>query len=251
MLLTLEFVAVWQPHSVSRRETHIVRPTLLFGFFFYGLSILSDSEYHIGMPPQETPPIDIPPPPEAERLAALKARRDELEQQLSDEKAKLRRMQADRRALLHQQIKRSKSRLSTAERKRRTQRLILLGRLREHQMETQPGVKAAVLAELDVFLTRNDHRALWGLPPLDKPSKPTAAPSASTGSRDDSIPGWHPYRIPGTKKWLAEFEGDPSALPDELVGLHIIVTAKNSEKSWMATVLEIIEHTESRVLVRT
>ena len=59
------------------------------------------------MPPQETPPIDIPPPPEAERLAALKARRDELEQQLSDEKAKLRRMQADRRALLRQQIKRS------------------------------------------------------------------------------------------------------------------------------------------------
>ena len=199
------------------------------------------------MPPQETPPIDIPPPPEAERLAALKARRDELEQQLSDEKAKLRRMQADRRALLHQQIKRSKSRLSTAERKRRTQRLILLGRLREHQMETQPGVKAAVLAELDVFLTRNDHRALWGLPPLDKPSKPTAAPSASTGSRDDSIPGWHPKKLPDGS-WGAAFSGDTAALP-ELVGLPITVTPRNG-KSWTATVIEVIERTDHRVHVR-
>ena len=202
------------------------------------------------MPPQETPPIDIPPPPEAERLAALKARRDELEQQLSDEKAKLRRMQADRRALLRQQIKRSKSRLSTAERKRRNQRLIQMGLLLEARTQADPEEHARMLKDLDARLTRNDLRALFGLPPLDKPSEP----SAPTGSRDDPLPGWHPYRIPGTNQWVAAFEGDTSALPAELVGLYITVTARSKSKrgkSWAAPVSEVLERTDRLVHVRT
>ena len=85
---------------------------------------------------------------------------------------------------------------------------------------------------------------------LDREFPPPADPSASLGSPSNPLPGWHPYNF-APQDWGAEFEGDTAGLPDDLVGLHIIVTAKNSEKSWTATVLEVIEHTESRVLVRT
>ena len=198
------------------------------------------------------PPIDIPPPPEAERLADLKARRDELEQKLADEKAKLKRMQADRRALLRKQIKQARSRLSTAERKRRNQRLIQLGLLAEARAEADPAEHARNLKDLDTRLTRTDLRALFGLPPLDKPSTPPDAPSAPSGSRDDPIPGWHPYRIPGTNQWGAEFEGDTAALPAELGGLYILVTARSKRrKSWVAPVSKVLSRTDRLVRVRT
>ena len=204
------------------------------------------------MPPPEPPPIDIPPPPEAVRLADLKARRDELEQKLADEKAKLKRMQADRRALLRKQIKRAKSRLSTAERKRRNQRLIQLGLLLEARTQADPEAHTRTLKDLDARLERTDLRALFGLPPLDKPSTPPAEVSTPTGSRDDPIPGWHPYRITGTNQWGAEFEGDTSTLPDELVGLYILVTARSKRgKSWAAPVSEVLERTDRLARVRT
>ena len=201
------------------------------------------------------PPIDIPPPPEAERLADLKARRDELEQKLADEKAKLKRMQADRRALLRKQIKQARSRLSTAERKRRNQRLIQLGLLAEARAEADPAEHARNLKDLDTRLTRTDLRALFGLPPLDKPSEPSTPPaevSTLTGSRDDPIPGWHPYRITGTNQWGAEFEGDTSTLPDELGGLYILITARSKRrKSWAAPVSKVLSRTDRLVRVRT
>ena len=203
------------------------------------------------MPPEEPPPLDIPPPPEAIRLTELKERREVLEKKLADEKAKLKRMQADRRALLRKQIKHARSRLSSAERKRRTQRLIVLGSYLEHQTAGNPAAQARLRKDLDAFVTRNDHRELFGLPPLDKPTTgtPADAPSTPTGSRNDPIPGWHPYKIPGTNQWGSEFKGDTSTLPDELVGLHILVTTKR-KKSWTATVLEVLECDAGSILVR-
>ena len=203
-------------------------------------------------PPTAPPPIDIPPPPEAERLAELKDRREELEQKLADEKAKLKRMQAARRALLRKQIKQARSRLSTAERRRRNQRLIQLGLLAEARAKADPAQHARDLKDLDARLTRNALRALFGLPPLDKPSTPTGSPSTPTGSPDDPIPGWHPYQIPGTKKWGAEFEGDTTTLPAELVGLYILITARSKRgKSWAAPVSEVLERTDRLARVRT
>ena len=164
-------------------------------------------------------------------------------------------MQADRRALLRKQIKQARSRLSTAERKRRNQRLIQLGLLAEARAEADPAEHARNLKDLDTRLTRTDLRALFGLPPLDKPSKPSTppdAPSAPSGSRDDPIPGWHPYRIPGTNQWGAEFEGDTAALPAELVGLYILVTARSKRgKSWAAPVSKVLSRTDRLVRVRT
>ena len=202
------------------------------------------------------PPVDIPPPPEAERLADLQARRTELEQKLAAEKTKLRRLQADRRALLRKQIKQAKSRLSTAERKRRNQRLIQMGLLLEARTQADPEEYTRMLEDLDNRLERTDLRALFGLPPLDKPitpTTPTASPSTPTGSPDDPIPGWHPYQItPGTKNWGAEFEGDTSTLPPELGGRYILITARSKRgKSWAAAVSEVISRTNRLVRVRT
>ena len=201
------------------------------------------------------PPVDIPPPPEAERLADLQARRAELEQKLADEKTKLRRLQADRRALLRKQIKQAKARLSTAERKRRNQRLIQMGLLLEARTQADPEEYTRMLEDLDDRLTRTDLRALFGLPLLDKPSKPStppAGPGAPTGSRDDPLTGWHPYKIPGTNQWGAEFEGATTALPDELVDRYILVTARRKRgKSWAAPVSEVLERTDRLVRVRT
>ena len=212
-------------------------------------SSLTGSEYHMDMPPEEPPPLDIPPPPEAIRLTELKERREVLEKKLADEKAKLKRMQADRRALLRKQIKHARSRLSSAERKRRTQRLIVLGSYLEHQTEGNPAAQARLRKDLDAFVTRNDHRELFGLPPLDKPTigTPAAAPpSAPTGSRDDPIPGWHPFKL--SDGWRARFDGDTSKLPDDLVGSPIAATTTG--KSWSATVLEVKERSVRHVLVR-
>ena len=90
--------------------------------------------------------------------------------------------------------------------------------------------------------------------PLDQTSAPPPALSTPTGSRDDPLPGWHPYQITGTNQWGAEFEGDTSTLADEFVGLYILVTARSKSKrgkSWTAPVSEVLERTGHLVRVRT
>ena len=179
--------------------------------------------------------------PDEEHLEKLEQRRQELEAEL-----------AERRARINNNLRRVRARLSARERKHRTQRLIVLGRFLEHQTEGNPKDQARLLKDLDAFVTRDDHRSLFDLPPLDEPSTPTTSPSAPTGSRDDPIPGWHPYRITGTNQWGAAFEGDTSTLPAELVGLYILITARSKRgKSWAAPVSEVLERTDRLVHVRT
>ena len=54
---------------------------------------------------------------------------------------------------------------SSAERKRRTRRLILLGSYLEHVTQDDPERKARLLKELDGFLERDRDRELFDLPP--------------------------------------------------------------------------------------
>ena len=49
--------------------------------------------------------------------------------------------------------------------------------------------------------------------------------------------------------WGALLVCDTSTLPAVLVGCRIIVT-RADEKSWIATVLEVVERTARRILVR-
>ena len=104
--------------------------------------------------------------PDEERLEKLEQRRQELEAEL-----------AERRARINNNLRRVRARLSARERKHRTQRLIVLGRFLEHQTEGNPKDQARLLKDLDAFVTRDDHRSLFDLPPLDEPSTPTTSPA--------------------------------------------------------------------------
>ena len=181
-----------------------------------------------------------------QRLENLKQRRQELEKEL-----------ATRRDRINDNLRRVRKRLSVRERKRDTQRLIVRGRFYDHVIKrlasnppdcpaASPKFRAWLNAAFDAFVTRADHRALFDLPPLDKPGKPST-PSTET-SPDDPIPGFKPKRstkAPGPHR----FAGDTSKLPDELVGSPIVV-ARASGESWIATVLELRERSDRHVLVR-
>ena len=181
-----------------------------------------------------------------QRLENLKQRRQELEKEL-----------ATRRDRINDNLRRVRKRLSVRERKRDTQRLIVRGRFYDHVIKrlasnppdcpaASPKFRAWLDAAFDAFVTRADHRALFDLPPLDKPGKPST-PSAET-SPDDPIPGFKPKRL-DDGSWGARFAGDTSTLPDELVGSPIVV-ARASGESWIATVLELRERSNRHVLVR-
>ena len=175
-----------------------------------------------------------------QRLENLKQRRQELEKVL-----------ATRRNRINDNLRRVRKRLSVRERKRDTQRLIVRGRFYDHVIKrlasnppdcpaASPKFRAWLNAAFDAFVTRADHRALFDLPPLDKPGTET--------SPDDPIPGFKPKRL-DDGSWGARFAGDTSKLPDELVGSPIVV-ARASGESWIATVLELRERSDRHVLVR-
>ena len=189
-----------------------------------------------------------------QRLENLEQRRQELETEV-----------ANRRARINDNLRRVRKRLSVRERKRDTQRLIVRGRFYDHVIKrlagnppdcpaASPKFRAWLDTAFDAFVTRADHRALFDLPSLDAPTpaaamtdKPGAAGPAPTTSRDDPIPGWKPKRHEGA--WAAIYEGDTSKLPDELVGCRIVVT-RASRESWISTVLEVVERSDRHVLVR-
>ena len=65
---------------------------------------------------------------------------------------------------LQKQIRRAQARLSSAERKQRTRRLILLGSYLEHVTGEDPGKRDRLIKGLDVFLERDRDRQLFDLP---------------------------------------------------------------------------------------
>ena len=65
---------------------------------------------------------------------------------------------------LQKQIHRAQARLSSAERKQRTRRLILLGSYLEHVTGDDPAKRDSLMQGLDVFLERDRDRELFDLP---------------------------------------------------------------------------------------
>ena len=65
---------------------------------------------------------------------------------------------------LKRQIRRAQSRISAAERKQRTRRLILMGSYLEHVTGDDPGQRDRLIKGLDVFLERGRDRELFDLP---------------------------------------------------------------------------------------
>ena len=172
-------------------------------------------------------------------LDRLKQRSEDLKAAIVAKKREAAQLQKKQSQALEQQLRSVRSRLSSQERKLRTRRLIVLGGLMEK--EAPP---AALLDKLDRSLDRDQDRALFGLPPkspasADRPSSAASAP----------VEGWRPARLPNGS-WGSLYAGpDPSALPQNLVGLTISVRAR-SGKSWDASITEVVERSPDRLLVR-
>ena len=100
-----------------------------------------------------------------DELQQLLDRQEALNQELKAKKKELQDAQRRQRANLQKQIRRAQARVSAAERKRRTRRLILMGSYLEHVTQDDPERKARLMKELDGFLERDRDRGLFDLPP--------------------------------------------------------------------------------------
>ena len=109
----------------------------------------------IGMEPQD-------------ELQQLLARQAALKQELTAKKQALQEAQRRQRTTLTSQIRRAQARLSAADRKRRTRRLILLGSYIDRVSQADPVSMTRLMKGLDEFLERDQDRALFELPPRPK-----------------------------------------------------------------------------------
>ena len=100
-----------------------------------------------------------------EELEQLLARQEALKQELKARKKELQDAQRRQRDNLQKQIRRAQARISAAERKRRTRRLILIGSYLEHVTGNDPDKRDRLIKGLDVFLERDRDRELFELAP--------------------------------------------------------------------------------------
>ena len=100
-----------------------------------------------------------------EELEQLLARQEALKQELKARKKELQDAQRRQRDNLQKQIRRAQARISAAQRKRRTRRLILIGSYLEHVTGNDPDKRDRLIKGLDVFLERDRDRELFELAP--------------------------------------------------------------------------------------
>ena len=108
-----------------------------------------------------------------EELKQLLDRQESLQRELKARKKELLQAQRRQRDNLKRKILRAQSRVSSAERKRRTRRLILMGSYLEHVTGDDPAQRDRLRKDLDGFLERSQYRALFDLPPRPDPDSCT------------------------------------------------------------------------------
>ena len=173
-----------------------------------------------------------------DELQQLLERQAALKHELTAKKQALQEAQRRQRHTLTRQIRRAQARLSSADRKRRTRRLILIGSYIEHTTQADPAEHDRLLHGLNGFLERDQDRALFDLPANTAETAVAAA---------DPLPGWRPHRL-DNGDWGSRYLGDTSRLPAELVGARITVQAKNGQR-WTATVTAVLDRSRKQVLV--
>ena len=92
---------------------------------------------------------------------------------------------------------------------------------------------------------RNQDATTSAPPPADQDATTSAPPPAET-----VLLGWVPRKLPD-KKWGAALL-DPAGknLPSDLVGVSIMVTPKTNGDPWVTRIIEVVESTDDRILVR-
>ena len=103
-----------------------------------------------------------------EELQQLRNREEALKQELKAKKKALQEAQRRQRNTLTRQIRRATARVSAADRKRRTRRLILIGSYIDSVSQAEPVSRKRLMKGLDEFLERDQDRALFDLPPRPK-----------------------------------------------------------------------------------
>ena len=171
------------------------------------------------------------------QLEALKQRQAKLKETLGQRRKEFLALQREKQRLLKNQIRRGQTRISAADRKRRTRRLILMGSYIEHRAQANPAEHDRLMQGLAGFLERSQDRAQFDLPA-------NTEPAAAAG---DPLPGWRPHRL-DNGDWGSRYLGDTSRLPAELVGARITVQAKNGQR-WTATVTAVLDRSRTQVLV--
>ena len=100
-----------------------------------------------------------------EELDQLLQRQEALHQELKERKKELLEAQRARKETLKRQIRRAQSRITAAQRKRRTRRLILIGSYIDYVTQTDPHSLERLMKGLDGFLERDRDRELFDLAP--------------------------------------------------------------------------------------
>ena len=99
-----------------------------------------------------------------EELNQLRELQEALHQELKERKKETPGSPAPQERHPQTPDQRAQSRISAAQRKRRTRRLILLGSYLEHVTGDDPGQRDRLIKGLDVFLERRRDRELFDLP---------------------------------------------------------------------------------------
>ena len=139
------------------------------------------------------------------------------------------------------------------QRRRDTRWKIVVGGAALARARSDEGFRSALDTLLDRGLRSGRDRALleeW------RRSGAQASQRAETGDSlpvsapadGEPLPGFKPHRLPGGG-WGAVFRGPADSLPAALAGVRIEVAPRRASP-WVSTVVEVLERTPERVVVR-
>ena len=101
-----------------------------------------------------------------DELTRLAEAERQLKEQHAAKKKELAALYKKERGVIQKKVSIARNRISAAERKRRTRRLILMGSYMEHITANDPAAKDRLMKGLDGFLERDLDRKLFDLAPL-------------------------------------------------------------------------------------
>ena len=183
-----------------------------------------------------------------ERLEELKNRKRELQDRLAQSKKEFLSLQKEKKRTLENQIRRAQYRITAAERKRRTRRLILIGSVVKKMADQDSRTRLWLLHALHQDLERTQDRELFDLDPKPENGKaPPETPPPKPPPPTPPLPGWRPHHLK-TGAWGSIYLGDTSALPSDLVGAHIAVQSRKGQ-SWTTTVTAVLDRSSEQVIV--
>ena len=112
-----------------------------------------------------------------DELDQLAEAEKQLKEQHAARKKELAALYKKERGVIQKKVRIARNRLSAAERKLRTRRLILMGSYMEHVTANDEAAKDRLLKGLDTFLDRDRDRAMFDLPKSKtRPENPSDGP---------------------------------------------------------------------------